>query len=115
VQYKGDNFQAAVICKDKGRDLKASYVQDVNSNLAIAAEFTCLRGEKSANLLTLGMSHKCDDDASCRAKINTEGIFSVVYCQRLKSDVTMKLSGQIDTQKLDNQAPRVGLVLTADL
>mmetsp|Transcript_33976 Transcript_33976/g.77642 ORF Transcript_33976/g.77642 Transcript_33976/m.77642 type:complete len:293 (-) Transcript_33976:69-947(-) len=121
AQYDGGDFIASIHCTKKANLMIARYAHMFkNGNLVAAGEVQYDRvkradKEKQQHKFTVGVSNKIDSDTSVRAKLDSEGLASVVYIQRLRPEVTAKLSGQIDTTKLSGNCHKVGLALCAEL
>jgi len=113
VQYTNGPLTLLGVLENNLSDLRVSYIHKLNENLTAAGEFSHgLYAKKTA--LTLGVNYKIDDNTSTRAKLNSDGLLSLVYSYKLKKSTTLRLGVQMDAANLSADKNKIGLALLVD-
>eukprot|EP00164_Ancoracysta_twista_P000165 GFYU01000238.1.p1 GENE.GFYU01000238.1~~GFYU01000238.1.p1 ORF type:complete len:282 (+),score=128.07 GFYU01000238.1:64-909(+) len=86
----------------------SNFIHTVNKECSIAAQHThdIAAGTDS---MSFGGSYKQDKQTTYKARINNNGILNVAYITALQPGVTMTVSGEVNTLKLDKDSHKVGL------
>ncbi|KAL1921375.1 uncharacterized protein VTP21DRAFT_11091 [Calcarisporiella thermophila] len=89
----------------------ASYYHSVDEELAVAGRATLDTSKEGTMSMEVGAKYILDPSAFVKAKVNSDGIIGLCYSQRLRPDVILTLSGNIDSNKLNENSHKVGLSL----
>jgi len=95
---------------ENGRDFNGSIYHKIKPGLEGAISL----GWNSSNNVTqfgLASQYKLDDDASIRAKVNSQLQIGLGYQQRLREGVTLNLSTNIDGKNFGSGGHKIGLSL----
>lgn len=112
AMYDGSNFQLAANVENLGEKINVTYHQSVSKDVALALN---LAQDKKGASLSLGSSYKIDKDSSVKAKVDSTGVLSAVYQQKIRPRMTLKVSGQVNTTKLTQEnAHKIGVALLMD-
>jgi len=100
--------------KDDSTSVTGTYVY----NLASVAKDATLAGSYTYNLKTsassfsVGGLYKCDANSSVKAKIESNGLLSLVYSQKMNNNLTLGLGTNIKTSQLGGaESQEVGVSL----
>jgi voltage-dependent anion channel protein 2 len=111
--YNGSNFQIAASVENLGEKIGVTYHQSVSKELALALNLQQV--DKKGVSLALGSSYKIDKDSSVKAKVDSTGVLSAIYAQKIRPQMTLKVSGQVNTTKLtQDNAHKIGVALLMD-
>jgi len=92
-------------------EYKCSYFHKVSGDVQVAGEF--VKGDKDMSCAVGGV-YKLDKDTTTKAKVDSNGILSLSYKQKVNPSATLTLAGQVDTTKLDATKHKVGLALNLE-
>lgn len=67
--------------------------------------------KKSDMSLTFGCAYKLDKDTNVKAKVDSEGILSASYKQKISSISTLTLAAAVDTVNLSESKHKFGMLL----
>lgn len=121
ASYTGPNYEVGVSVEKLGDKVGVSYHHKMSKELAIALNVeqntVDKGGNKSTDMnLTLGSNYTIDKDSNVKAKVDANGVLSVLYSQKIRPNATMKLTGQINTAKLSQgNAHKIGIACLMDL
>lgn len=109
AQYNADNVEVGVNVENYGSKIGLSVYQNVNSTLGVGVN---VAQDGSDLALALGGAFVPDKDTSLRGKVDSAGVISALYTQKICPSATLKVLGQVNTQKLgDGAAHKFGLNL----
>lgn len=100
-------------CVDNGREFGASIYHKVKPDLEGAINLAW----NSSNNVTqfgLGTKYNLDNDASVRAKVNSQLQIGLGYQQKLRDGVTLTLSTNIDGKNFSSGGHKIGLALNLE-
>ncbi|KAJ1483132.1 eukaryotic porin/Tom40 [Baffinella frigidus] len=101
AQYDGGDYQVGASCKDMGGSLGVAVHKTISKETSVAVSIEQATKNKNTSLdVALGASYKVDKDASLKGKVDSKGVISLLYSQKLKSNTTLKVSGEINSSKL---------------
>eukprot|EP00283_Hemiselmis_rufescens_P006060 CAMPEP_0173434370 /NCGR_PEP_ID=MMETSP1357-20121228/12703_1 /TAXON_ID=77926 /ORGANISM="Hemiselmis rufescens, Strain PCC563" /LENGTH=273 /DNA_ID=CAMNT_0014399211 /DNA_START=33 /DNA_END=854 /DNA_ORIENTATION=- len=113
AMYDGSNFQLAANVENVGEKINVTYHQSVSKDVALALNLAQV--DKKGVSLSLGSSYKIDKDSTVKAKVDSTGVLSAVYQQKIRPKMTLKVSGQVNTTKLTQEnAHKIGVALLMD-
>lgn len=113
AMYNGPNFQLAANVENLGEKIGVTYHQSVSKELALALNLQQV--DKKGVSLALGSAYKIDKDSSLKAKVDSTGLLSAIYQQKIRPQMTIKVSGQVNTMKLtQDNAHKIGVALLMD-
>ena len=72
----------------------------------------CKAAKKSDVGLTFGCAYKLDKDTSIKAKVDSDGILSTSYKQKVSSITTLTLAAAVDTVNLNESKHKFGMMLS---
>lgn len=68
--------------------------------------------KSQSNLLTVGGRYSPDSESTFLGKVNSEGIVSLGLVQKIKSDVSLTVSANIDAKNIEGENHKFGMGLT---
>ncbi|KAI4500165.1 hypothetical protein M0802_004582 [Mischocyttarus mexicanus] len=100
-------------CVDNGREFGASIYHKVKPGLKGAIN---LAWNSSNNVTQFGLAtcYNLDNDASVRAKVNSQLQIGLGYQQKLRDGVTLTLSTNIDGKNFSSGGHKIGLALNLE-
>eukprot|EP00281_Chroomonas_sp_CCMP1168_P034684 CAMPEP_0206241546 /NCGR_PEP_ID=MMETSP0047_2-20121206/16550_1 /ASSEMBLY_ACC=CAM_ASM_000192 /TAXON_ID=195065 /ORGANISM="Chroomonas mesostigmatica_cf, Strain CCMP1168" /LENGTH=282 /DNA_ID=CAMNT_0053666443 /DNA_START=27 /DNA_END=875 /DNA_ORIENTATION=- len=119
-QYTGGNYEVGVSVEKLGDKLGLTYHQKVSKELSgallLEQETVPKGGGKMTSLnLVLGGNLVLDKDSSVKAKVDSSGVVSAAYSQKIRPQMTLKLTGEINTAKLSaSNAHKIGITCLMD-
>eukprot|EP00281_Chroomonas_sp_CCMP1168_P031725 CAMPEP_0206236620 /NCGR_PEP_ID=MMETSP0047_2-20121206/13816_1 /ASSEMBLY_ACC=CAM_ASM_000192 /TAXON_ID=195065 /ORGANISM="Chroomonas mesostigmatica_cf, Strain CCMP1168" /LENGTH=321 /DNA_ID=CAMNT_0053660975 /DNA_START=46 /DNA_END=1012 /DNA_ORIENTATION=+ len=112
AQYQGPNYQLAANVENLGEKIGVTYHQTVNKEVNVAISIGQAGGDSKNLNMALGTSYKIDKDSSVKGKVDSAGILSALYVQKIRPQMTLKVSGQVNTTKLSaDNAHKIGVAL----
>jgi voltage-dependent anion channel protein 2 len=105
--YAASDYKCAVLLADKGEAVKASYVHAMNADTSIGTEVV-RKINKESTTFTIGGSHKLENGAQTKVKIDNLGIASILYEQDVAPKTKAGFTLQFDSLNL-NKAAKVGM------
>jgi voltage-dependent anion channel protein 2 len=107
--YSTAEYTLALSLTEKAKQLGISYLHNLRGvDATVAAEYT-VSSEK--NSFVVGGKYNLDKSSYVKARVNTEGLLSLVYSQSLRKNVNLTLSTDINTSNKPSEGQKVGLVL----
>lgn len=116
AQYTAPDFTVAAkvseaIGKPDGAVYACSYLHSISKRMQVGTELT-KASKKSDVALAFGCAYKLDKDVSVKGKVDSEGILSASYKQKLSPISTLTLATAVDTVNLaESSKHKFGLVL----
>jgi len=118
--YNGGDFDATVVANGKpGKDgakwgVDVSYFQKFSSDINIAAILGIKDVQAPKPSLEVGATNQLDTESSVAGKVDTNGILSFGYEQKINSNITLLTSGQVDGTKFtdDSSDHKLGFSVT---
>jgi len=101
AQYNGEGYEVGAHVTDLGAKFGVSLYQNINSNVSLGVNAEQAGSELA---LAVGGSFTPDKDTTVRGKIDSKGNIFTMYNQKLSALTTLKLLGQVDTNKLSDGA-----------
>ena len=97
--------------KSDGQKYACTYYHKVSSDMQVGGEL-CKAAKKSDVGLTFGCAYKLDKDTSVKAKVDSDGILSTSYKQKVSSMTTLTLAAAVDTVNLNESKHKFGMMLS---
>lgn len=80
-------------------------LHNLDSSITVAAQ---LDHSTKGDDLTAGLNYKLDKTTFAKAKLNTSGLLTLLYSQKIRPSVTLRLGGSVDTHNLDKPNHKFG-------
>lgn len=118
--YTDSDFKAAVNANGKpGKDgakwgVDVSYFQNFSPEINIAAILGIKDVQAPKPSLDVGFTNKIDSESTVAGKVNTSGVLSFGYSQKINNSITLLTSAQVDGTKFteDSSDHKLGMFLT---
>ncbi|KAI4120799.1 MAG: hypothetical protein LQ338_006762 [Usnochroma carphineum] len=108
VGYAVPQYSAAITATSNLSVFSAAYYHKVSSEVEAGAKATWdSKGSNNVGL-EVASKYRLDPTSFAKAKVNDRGIASLAYNVLLRSGVTMGVGVSLDTQKLNESAPKYG-------
>jgi voltage-dependent anion channel protein 2 len=105
------NTGAAAIYDVGKSSLTLRALHNVDSSISTAAELVhSAKGDE----LTAGLNYNLDKTTFCKVKLNTSGLLSLLYSQKIRPSVTLRLGGSVDTHNLEKPNHKFGFSFLVD-
>lgn len=96
--------------KPDGKTYTCSYFHKVSSDMQVGTELVKAMSKSDVSL-ALGCAYQLDKDTSVKAKVDSAGMLSMSYKQKVSALTTMVLASQVDTVNLSENKHKFGLEL----
>eukprot|EP01027_Heterolobosea_sp_BB2_P011947 GEZU01017338.1.p3 GENE.GEZU01017338.1~~GEZU01017338.1.p3 ORF type:complete len:304 (-),score=177.71 GEZU01017338.1:1290-2201(-) len=114
VSYTGKDYLVSFKALEKMNKVAVGYVHRLNTTTTVGAEFTHkIVDTKDRDILVLGGQYIIDADSNIKAKINSKGLLSIAYTNRLNKNLTASISAEVDTTDF-SKGSVIGAQLTFD-
>lgn len=114
VGYKNKDVAVSVAGEKKFNSFLASYHQNVNPTLVVAAQASVPRDVKDASkfALTAGVQYKPAPDVTYAGKATHTGKFALSYAQQLSSVTKVTIGAEIDSARIpDDKAHKLAILV----
>lgn len=112
LTYVASDMAASVVTKKNMGNLTTSFHHVLPSKNVIysAALDTDLKAQ--SHLLTVGGRYNPDSESTFLGKVNSEGIVSLGLVQKIKNDVSLTVSANVDAKNIEGENHKFGMGLT---
>lgn len=109
LAYMGKDFSLVTNIND-GQEYKAAIYQKVNPNLDIGIIADWTAGSNSSRL-SVAAKYLCNNDVTLRGKINNASMISLSYEQRIRKELLLTFSINLDSKSFNNGGHKIGVAL----
>lgn len=106
--FKGEFIQFCLSSSNFFGTITAGYFHRVQPSVEAGARAIWNRSKDDSVLMEVGTKYVLDKDAFVKAKFNTGGILGLGYSQTLRPGVKLALGGSFDTNRLQDNAHKLG-------
>jgi hypothetical protein len=110
VAYNARDYSVALKSKKKASIFNFTLLHDVNPTSTLAAEFE-MNPKSGAKMLTVGGQHILDSETTVQGKINSDAIVSANLIQKVRPQVKLVFSAQIDARNFAADSHKFGMQL----
>jgi voltage-dependent anion channel protein 2 len=86
-------------------------LHNLDSSITVAVQ---LDHDSKKDELTAGLNYNLDKTTFTKAKLNTAGLLTLLYSQKIRPSVTLRLGGSVDTHNLDKPNHKFGISFLVD-
>lgn len=114
VGYSTREYAVAVHALNNLNQYAASYYHRINENLEASGKAVWSNKDVAMTGVSLevGAKLRLDPTAFVKGKITNSGLLSASYTQQIRRGVRVNIGAAIDTNRLNENAHKVGLALT---
>jgi len=115
AQYSTKDFTVTAALNTSSDEIAATYIHNLsNVNATVAGTYT-FNTSKGTNNFAVGGKYVTDPTSSIKAKIESTGNLSLLYSQRLNTNLTLNLGTTIKTSQLGAAGSQsIGVALKYD-
>jgi hypothetical protein len=99
IQYTNKDFVVTAGLNSKVDEINATYIHNLPNNTTVAGTYI-FNTTKGTNTFTVGGSYKTDASSSIKAKVDNNGLLSLLYSQSLNNNLTLNLGTTVKTNQL---------------
>jgi voltage-dependent anion channel protein 2 len=112
LSYSGGDFSANLETKKKMSTVSAGYFQKLNSDINLAATVSAKLADPSSASLAVGCVYNVDSESEVASKIDSAGVLSLGYNQKITKGIKLGASAEINAAKFESDDHKLGLNLS---
>jgi voltage-dependent anion channel protein 2 len=112
ISYAGKDFSASVVSKKSLSSVMASFDHKPSTGSFIYAAQLEHDIKSQSHALTVGGRYKPDSETTFCGKVNSDGLVSLAFIQKVRPFVSLTTSALIDVKNIEGDSHKFGLGLT---